>query len=152
MRRQNMASLNSLDRRGYDRKTQAANNEIKTTRGREESKTEMEREESWYGEEVRSILGGLRRIVARMDDVYYNAKVRRESQASQFFVLNMITQARRLRNDWQRLSNDDESILEEFDRWKDQQICEKIQRRVQASGLEHKHNKAHNGIRYDKPR
>ena len=110
----------------------------------------MEHEESRYDEEVRSILKDMRRLVTRMDDVY-NA-VTRNSPAAQFFVLNMITQARRLRNDWQRFVNGDESILDEFDRWKERQISEQIQKKVQASGLEHRNIMKTNRVIHDKPR
>ena len=81
----------------------------------------MDHEESRYNEEVRSILNDMRRLVTRMDDAY--DMVKRKSRPEQFFTLNMITQARRLRNDWQRFVNGDESILDEFERWKDRQIC-----------------------------
>ena len=97
----------------------------------------MDHEESQYDEEVRSILGDMKRLVTRMDNVYN--EVTRNSPPAQFFALNMITQARRLRNDWQRFVNGDESILDEFERWKDRQICEQIQKKVQASGLEHRY-------------
>ena len=110
----------------------------------------MEHEEtSWYHGEVRSILGEIRRIVLRMDDVYDATS--RDSPPAQFFVLNMITQARRLRNDWQRFVNNDRTILDEFDRWKDRQICEQIQKKVQASGLDHRYTIKNNRITYDKP-
>ena len=143
-----MASLNSLDRRGNDRKTRAANNENKTTRRKEVNKTDMEHEELRYDEKVRSIFGDMKRIVERMDDVYYSAETR-ETRPLQFFVLNMITQARRLRNDWQRFVNNDKTILDEFDRWKDRLICEQIQKRVQANETEHKSTMTNNREMYE---
>ena len=110
----------------------------------------MEHEEtSWYHGEVRSILGEIRRIVLRMDDVYDATS--RDSPPAQFFVLNMITQARRLRNDWQRLVNNDKTILDEFDRWKDRKVFEQTQQKVQARGLENRYTIKDNRVKYDRP-
>ena len=110
----------------------------------------MEHEEtSWYHREVRSILGEIRRLVLRMDDVYDATS--RNSPPAQFFVLTMIMQARRLRNDWQRFVNNDRTILDEFDRWKDRQVFEEIQKKVQARGLEHQYTIKNNRVIYDKP-
>ena len=103
-----------------------------------------------YQEECRVLTKELQRVVTRMDNVY--DEVSRKSPPAQFFVLNMITQARRLRNDWQRFVNNDRSILDEFDRWKDRQVFERIREEAQARGLENKSPRKHNGrIVYDRP-
>ena len=103
-----------------------------------------------YQEECRVLTKELQRVVTRMDNVY--DEVSRKSPPAQFFVLNMITQARRLRNDWQRFVNNDRTILDEFDRWKDRQAFERIREEAQARGLENKSPRKHNNrIIYDKP-
>ena len=59
-----------------------------------------------------------------MDNVY--DQVSRKSPTAQFFMANMITQARRLRNNWTRYANNDRSILDDFDQWKDRNMFEKM--------------------------
>ena len=77
-------------------------------------------------EELRIISKELQRIVMRMDNVY--DQVSRKSPTAQFFVANMITQARRLRNNWTRYANNDRSILDDFDQWKDRNMFENMLR------------------------
>ena len=102
-----------------------------------------------YQEELRSIMKEMQRIVMRMDNVY--DAISQNSPPAQFFVLNMITKARRLRNDWQRFVNKDRTILDEFDRWKDWQVYERIHKEVQARELEHRFTRKQNRIIYDRP-